>query len=181
MNFLWEGPAKIKQEVLIKQYSEGGLKNVKYKSIYISTKSNMDKKAYNKKREWQNIVNKLINLRDIVNLGDVHARQVSEKIGNKFWADVIKAFSDISKCNTPTSATQFLTQPLFHNENIIVGGKTAFIKPWYNKGITLINDITNENGNFYSLEEFNKIYNLKTNFLTYHGITSSIKKKCSKE
>ncbi len=55
-----------------------------------------------KNGEWQNIVNKLINLRDIVNLGDVHARQVSEKISNKFWADVIKAFSDISKCNTPT-------------------------------------------------------------------------------
>ena len=44
--FLWEGPAKIKQTVVIKQYCEGGLRMINLKAFMNSMKFNLVKKNY---------------------------------------------------------------------------------------------------------------------------------------
>ena len=36
--FLWEGPAKIKQAVVVKQYCEGGLRTINLKAFMSSMK-----------------------------------------------------------------------------------------------------------------------------------------------
>ena len=43
------------------------------------------------------------------------------------------------------------------------------------KGIRFINDIVNENGEFYNQDELVAKYNITTNYLHYQGITKSIK------
>ena len=49
-----------------------------------------------------------------------------------------------------------MSRPVFHNNKIKVGGIPIWIKPWYDKGITFINEFFDENGNFYLQTEFEK-------------------------
>ena len=45
----------------------------------------------------------------------------------------------------------------------------------------MINDLVNKDGNLYSLQEFDKIYNTKNIFLSYHSIITAINKYKNKQ
>ena len=63
---------------------------------------------------------------------------------------------------------------LWNNEDITTEGKSLFWKSWTENGIYYIQDILNENGKFFTYEEFNRKYKIKLNFLNYFQILSSI-------
>ena len=46
---------------------------------------------------------------------------------------------------------------------------------WYKKGITHINDLIAENGEFISQEHFETLLNIKTNFIEFQGLINAIK------
>ena len=48
-----------------------------------------------------------------------------------------------------------LKSPLFHNENIKIDGTSIFFKPWFNKGVKYVNDLVDDNGDFYTQADFN--------------------------
>ena len=54
---------------------------------------------------------------------------------------------------------------------IILGTMTIFVSllnpVWYDKGVAMILDKINEERSFFSLEEFQSKYNIKTRFLDY--------------
>ena len=58
--FLWDGPAKIKQNVVIKQYCEGGLKMVNLKAFIISMKLTWLRRVIISNSPW--LLNKNVNL-----------------------------------------------------------------------------------------------------------------------
>ena len=70
----------------------------------------------------------------------------------------------------------FLSGPIFHNPEILIGKTTIFYQQWYNKGICYINDMFKENGEFYTELEFVHKDNIKTNFLQFNGLKAAIKK-----
>ena len=49
----------------------------------------------------------------------------------------------------PKTWVDFLQSPLWYNQNIKVGGVTIFYKSWYDKGILLLNDLFDTDGNFF--------------------------------
>jgi hypothetical protein len=53
--------------------------------------------------------------------------------------------------------------------------KTVFYKKWFQKNIVYVSDLLDDKGFFISLEELQKNYKIKTNFLTYASLQSSIK------
>ena len=66
-------------------------------------------------------------------------------------------------------------QPLWKNNFIHVNNKCVFYKTWYKKGIIVINDLLDDNGNFLSFDLFRMKYDLKANFLQYIGIRGAIR------
>ena len=70
-----------------------------------------------------------------------------------------------------------LSTPIFYNPviEITVGGKPLYNRIWYSKGMFCINDLLTENGSFYSQNEFENIYNIKTNFIEYQGVMQVVK------
>ena len=68
-----------------------------------------------------------------------------------------------------------LSTPIFYNPEITVGRKPLYNRIWYSKGIFCINDLLTENGSFYSQNEFENIYNIKTNFIEYQGVMQVVK------
>ena len=63
---------------------------------------------------------------------------------------------------------------LWNNQDITIEGKSLFWKSSTENEIYYIQDILNENGNFFTYEEFNRKYNIKINFLNYFQILEEI-------
>ena len=55
---------------------------------------------------------------------------------------------------------------LFNNREILIDGKPFFIQEWLSKGIILISDLSDEQGQLLSYQALKTKYKLKTNFLT---------------
>ena len=65
---------------------------------------------------------------------------------------------------------------LWNNKEITINGRTIFLKEWFNNGIITISDMLKENNLFYTIKELEENFNIKTNFVTYYGITQAIRK-----
>ena len=60
-DFLWNGPAKIKQNVVIKQYCEGGLRMINLKAFIDSMKLTWLRRVILSNSPWQSVMNNTIN------------------------------------------------------------------------------------------------------------------------
>ena len=58
--------------------------------------------------------------------------------------------------------------------------KLFFYEQWYKRNINHISDIIREEGAFYSLSEIQSKYKIKTNFLVYACLQTSIKSAMNK-
>ena len=67
--FLWEGPAKIKYNAVVKQYCEGGLNMIILKAFINSMKVTWLRIVINSHCSWQSIIQNTINFNDIFSFG----------------------------------------------------------------------------------------------------------------
>ena len=75
----------------------------------------------------------------------------------------------------PNRDTASPNQSIFSNENIKIGDKTVYYKSCSGKGITFINDLTNNDDRSYTYGELKATYyNFSINFLQYSGLVKSI-------
>ena len=73
-------------------------------------------------------------------------------------------------------AEEFVTEPLFYNDNIQVRNNTVLHRRWIEKGVCRISHLLHEHGAFLRLEEFNMKYGLNTDFVTYNGCVQTVNK-----
>ena len=87
---------------------------------------------------------------------------------------MLQSFININKVKD-SKQEQVLKSPLFYNENIKIGGSYIYYSSWFQIGIRYINDLINDNGEFYTYEEFKDITGIHPNTLVYHGTIRAIK------
>ena len=87
-----------------------------------------------------------------------------------FYKDMLSFFDDLK-----TLYNYNLGQiVLFNNREILIDGKPFFIQEWFSKGIILIRDLLDEQGQLLSYQTFKTKYKCKTNFLNYYQVRSAI-------
>ena len=69
-----------------------------------------------------------------------------------------------------TAPEEILSQPIWHNGRIKVGGQPVFFSHWAKSGIFFINDLIKEDGSLLSLTDLKNNYNINIFFLEYHSI-----------
>ena len=94
---------------------------------------------------------------------------------NPFWKDVLSAWKEIVSLNIEYTWEYFLNMPLWFNEKIEIENDVVFYKDWYDKGVHIVNDLLDEAGEFFSLTEFQKVYQIGTDFLKYYGLINCVK------
>ena len=99
----------------------------------------------------------------------------NRNIQNSFWKEVFEAWKTMLKKSSFIDKEMPNTCCFWNNDNIKVGHQTVYFKPWISKGILIVNDLLDLNGNFLSVENFQNLYNIRTNPLTDYGLTKSIK------
>ena len=67
---------------------------------------------------WQSIIKKTINFDELLSLGKSYIESLLKKIKNKFWTDVLKAYSEILQVVRQDTEEFVLSSPIFHNHNI---------------------------------------------------------------
>ena len=88
-----------------------------------------------------------------------------------FYKDMLSLFDELYKTLYNYNPGQIV---LFNNREIIIDGKPFFIQEWLSKGIILISDLSDEQGQLLSYQALKTKYNLKTNFLNYCQVRSTI-------
>ena len=98
--------------------------------------------------------------------------RIRDIIYNPFWSDFIKSVDSLFKTDIIIHRDVIHEIPIWFNPNL----KTNFIKSWYEKGIRKINDLVDTYGRPVECQQFQKVYQLKSNFLDYGRICIILKR-----
>ena len=123
-SFVWNGPShRVKKDVLVKTYEEGGLKMVHLKSFFTSLKLFWIRQLLSKNMELGNFIPNF-ELIKFTSCGTEYINILLKSLKNKFWIDVFKAWIELQNSCTQSDVT--VDAPLFFNSMILIGGKTYF-------------------------------------------------------
>ena len=88
---------------------------------------------------------------------------------NPFWENIFNTWVELH-----TEPSNFQSQPIWFNPAIKAGGETIFYRQWSTAGINFVNDLINEQGRLLDQEEFENLYNIEENFVSYYSVISAI-------
>ena len=174
--FIWNGSIdRVKRDISIKKYSEGGLKTVKVEHFMDALKISWIRRFFTSDAKWKHLLLFLHkDLQDFANFGPDFIKNKLRLIHNKFWVHTFEAWVKLCNKIKVNSWTDFLIQPLWLNNKVKVGGSSIFYKHWFKKGIIFIHDLLDSNGQFFSLNYIQNTLGIKTNFIEYQGLINSI-------
>ena len=178
-NYLWNNkPHKIAKKSIIADKAHGGLRMVDIKSKNASLKIPWIKRIIQNPKYTICPILDLYCKTDMKILlqCNIAANDLSfcfKKQLPKFWIDVLKCwceynYKEVDEIKNPA------TQIIWFNSNIKVGNTILFHKHLLSKGVLYLSDITKDNKEFYSLNEFNRKFNCTINFLYYLSLIHSI-------
>ena len=172
-NFVWNGSVRVKKEVLKQSYEKGGLNYPDINAFITALKLTWVRRLLSQESPWINLAKTCFDINMFLNFGKEYAVKKIKLIKNDFWKDTLKAYIKyINKINIPNH--ELLGIPIFYNQSIKIDNKPIYLKTWYDAGVHHILDMFDTNNKLYQLEEFNKIYKLKENFITFNGVKHSI-------
>ena len=109
LDFLWEGPPKIKQNVLVKDYSEGGLKMINIDAFIKGMKATWIRRLIISNSKWQYIIKSNLNIKNLIKFGKLYSESLIKQINNPFWLDVVKSYSSVIRAYNLKKSTQLNT------------------------------------------------------------------------
>ena len=178
--FVWGGQDRVSRTQFCQNYDRGGVKMVDIKIFLHALKLIWVRKWYSAnestmmRKQFTYFIANKINF-----VFDGGAHYIASKlhlITNHFYRDVLLALIEmkhkIHSCNVRDKNVDMF---LWLNDDIKIDGTPYILNEWYSKGIHRINDLLNENGAFYNLQQFTEKYNIRVNFLRFFGICQSIK------
>lgn len=175
--FIWNGRSKIKKSVVVKQYCEGGLKMINLKAFAQALKATWLRRIFQKDSKWKSLLQQYVNIEKIIFCGSEYINFALKNIKNNFWKDVLKALLALQlQLNIDWDDNNIYQTPIFYNKNLTVGGKSFFYKSWFEKGISYIRDMIDDQGKFYKHNDFTQKTTLNINFLQYQGVIDCIKR-----
>ena len=169
-DFLWNGPAKIKKDVIINDYEQGGLRMVNLSKFIQGLKCSWIRRILYSDSNWKSLTEHFLDLDKLFLCGKNYPEIASEKTKNAFWKDALISFAQFIDKFPVQSDIDILKCPIFYNHNLQIGGKSFFFKSWFDKGIRFVNDLYH-NGKPLTLEDLEHCYNIKVNPLHYLSVS----------
>ena len=174
-NFIWGGKTdKIKREILVKNYIEGGLKMIDIKKFMLALKSTWLRRLYKENKRWNLIIESQVDTHKLAVCGVNYISVCYQNVTNPFWKDVLMAVKNILD-KYPDYYSNYLKIPLWYYPNVTVGRKPVYYENWFKNGIFYINDLVNQDLEFMSYDQFLQQTHVNTTFLHFHGLISSLK------
>ena len=182
-DFLWNSKGdKIKRNVIIQNYGNGGLRMIDIASFNKALKSVWIRKYLDEsnKGKWKVFFDAELEKLggQTVFRGNLDIKD-SKKLANNlspFLKEILEIWSELNYQGSIETVESFLTQSLWYNSLIRVMDKPIFYKRYYQMGISHVNQIFKEQpSTFLSPTEFENKYHTKVCPLTLYGMTSTLR------
>ena len=145
--FTWDGkPDKINRNLIIQDYSEGGLKMVDIYSYINSLKTKWIKRIIDNKNtgNWKELYNKELEKLggELIFKSNIKENDTDQlKIKSLFLKEIVQAWAKINYKDVNPEEENISKQILWNNSNIKRNGRLFFYNSWYNRGITSIEHV----------------------------------------
>ena len=176
--FVWNNkPAKIKRESMIGPNESGGLDLPDYESIKNSLLVSWVKRITDGKGEaWMAIPSYYLE-----NVGGIFIFECNYEVDlldlnglPEFYADILKAWSEIKGECIPENHFQIRDEILWNNKNITIAGKSIYYKDWHAVGIEKIKDLLNDENKFTSYQNLSQKVGKRFPFTKLLGLINAI-------
>ena len=177
-NFLWDKKGdKIKRREMLNDYEYGGLRMLDIQTFNHALKAKWIQKYLddNNRGKWKLFFDYFLSQHNgkLLMTGNIKPTDVASlNIQDPFTNEIVEIWSQI---NYDESPRYFANIPIWYNSLIRVANKPVFYQNWSNAGINQVKDILDKESNFLKFKDFKNIYKVKTSFLIYYGVVSSIK------
>ena len=165
---------------MISDYKNGGLRMIDIKSFNKALKSTWVKKYLDNDNsgKWKLFFDS--ELHDfgwaVIFQGNLNKNDLAKfiHISDPFTTEILNIWSEISYDDNITSTENLLSLPLWQNSLVRIGNKPIYYKS-SSKGIQNVRHLMKDTDNLLSFTEFKERFEVKTNFLVYHGVVSCIR------
>ena len=181
-HFLWDGkPDKVKRNVIINEYSDGGLKMIDLLSFNKSLKTIWIKKYLDKTNmgKWKLFFDLELGRYggEAVFLGNLDKKDTKNHFctSDIFVNEILLIWAEVNFNNSISSLAQYKTQRLWNNYLIRIDRKPVFFREWLAKGILTVESLIKDGTCFLSYTEFLNKYHCKSCPLAFSGIIATLK------
>jgi len=176
--FIWnDGPDKISRVTITQDVCNGGLRAVDVKKFIQALKVTWIRRLMQSNSKYSYLVSEICPFfQNCGKYGVEYIAREKKNVKNVFWTDVWDGYCAYVNSIPVNNWEQFLMQPVWLNPLFKVAGRPFEYKNYLRKGILFVNDFINDLGMFFTFAEFQRIFNVNTNFLQFEGILRSIKK-----
>ena len=143
-NFLWDNkPDKIKRDIIVQDYKDGGLKILDIEKFIKSLKSSWNKRIIDASNNgiWKQIYMKKLNQFGGKLLFESNIKRndiIKHFTDETFFKNILLSWIDINEHVRKENVSQEI---LWNNSELKIGGNIFYYKIWYNRGIKLIEHI----------------------------------------
>ena len=173
-SFLWKNKKdKIKRNVAFQPLSEGGLNFINFRVMVKSLRlAWISRLLSNSNDNWKAIPNfyfeKYGGLLSLLKCNYNTANL--DKNLPLFYRKLLEYFRELNN-NSKDNNSDLI---LWNNKKVTVEKNSVSSKHWFERGIYFVSDLSNSDGKFLSLDEFQKKYDLEVNFLHYFHLLVAI-------
>ena len=175
--FIWRGKVdRIARKILCQDHKNAGCRMIHISSFVKALKLTWIRRILQTNSSWVNLFNESTqcSIKSVCDFGNEYLRSRLKEITNPFWKDVLHSLCDFATLLPKRNISATLKSPLWHNCFIKIDKRPIFIKKWHDSGITLIQDLFTDNGDFMTLYDFQQKYNFTPPFTTFQGIKLAI-------
>ena len=176
-NFIWNsGIDKIKRNVCIQNYRDGGFKTTEINSYINALKTSWIRRYLHGKGKWKIMFQNKFNFSNMLNFGSDYLLQTATTCTNPFWIDTIQAWrSIVDTFNKKMKNTNIQVEPLWYNPMFKINSETIINNNLHSKGIYYVQHLLDGNGKFLDVNVFNELFHTNINFLNYLSLIRAIK------
>ena len=181
-NFIWSNRKHlVSKSTLLQPIERGGLKMVSVLDTVTAVKVMWIKRYCDPvKAKWKVLMESLSNFDKEKLLKKRFYKSFKSKPQTAFYCSLISAWYNFITIE-PKSFKEFLLEPLFYNDLILIGKKA--ITTEYNDlavvGVNKVQDIVNEDGSFLSKQSIETKFGVSLDLLRYNKLVSCMKSKIS--
>ena len=174
-HFVWNGKQdRISRKSTINDIRNGGLNVPNIKNYIIALKLTWISTFKTTNHKWKNILTELYPSLDRLGCYGPCFLSCYAK-GNSFWTDTFKTYNIFFSRIKPFPTIEVLSEPVFYNEKIKIGNKVIKHTKWIENGVCYIANFLSDNGQFFTIAEFNAKFGLTVDFLKFSGCIRSMK------
>ena len=175
--FIWNGKVdRIARKTMYQDFNNGGCRMTHIPSFIKALKLTWIRRLLHSNSSWVHLFNDECNssIGELCQFGNEYILKCQKETKNKFWKDVLQSLYEFNVLLPKTENLSILKLPIWYNESIKINRKTVFYKNWYLSGISIVQDLFTNTGDFMSLYDFEQKYNFRPHFTLLQGLKLAI-------